>query len=131
MLEAYSGCVLIVSHDRAFMENVVDAMLILDGTGAVTPFTGRYSAYLRRVEDALEAAAAEQERLRQQERAERAAVAAERAPVLAADSKVWPASSPVVLICFQRKDTITNHRLTQAVCCSVAWPSVLSITCRL
>jgi translation initiation factor RLI1 len=35
LLEAYSGCVLIVSHDKAFMEHVVDSMLVLDGSGKV------------------------------------------------------------------------------------------------
>lgn len=77
MLEAYSGCVIIVSHDRAFMENVVDSMLVLDGTGAVQRFTGRYSAYLRQVEKAAaaasEAAAAAADEARRASAAEKAA----------------------------------------------------------
>ena len=80
MLEAYSGCVLIVSHDRAFMENVVDAMLILDGSGSVRRFAGRYSAYLKQVQAATaathEAAAAAADEERRAASAERASSAA-------------------------------------------------------
>jgi ATPase subunit of ABC transporter with duplicated ATPase domains len=43
MLEAYTGTVLIVSHDRAFMQHAVDTMLIMDGTGSVNV---RPSVYL-------------------------------------------------------------------------------------
>ena len=79
LLEAYSGCVLIVSHDKAFMENVVDAMLILDGSGAVQLYNGRYSDYLKLIDRRLRAAAAaaeEEEAARRREAAEERAAAA-------------------------------------------------------
>lgn len=45
-LEGYSGCLVVVSHDRCFMDKTVDTMLILDGSGMVSGFVGTCSEYL-------------------------------------------------------------------------------------
>ena len=39
----FSGTLLLVSHDRAFLDNVVTDLLVLDGSGAVQDFVGGYS----------------------------------------------------------------------------------------
>jgi ATP-binding cassette subfamily F protein uup len=39
----YAGTVLLVSHDRAFMDNVVTSLIVLDGTGNVDECVGGYS----------------------------------------------------------------------------------------
>lgn len=44
-LEAFSGCVIIVSHDRFFMDRVVGHLLCLEGNGVVRDFPGNYSLY--------------------------------------------------------------------------------------
>ena len=44
-LEEYSGCLLVVSHDRTFLEHIVDYFLILDGSGSVLGFSGSWSEY--------------------------------------------------------------------------------------
>ncbi len=44
-LESYEGCLLVVSHDRSFLENIVDFFLILDGSGTVRGFSGSWSEY--------------------------------------------------------------------------------------
>ncbi len=44
-IEGYSGCVLIVSHDRYFMDRIVDHCLIFEGEGIVRDFPGNYSEY--------------------------------------------------------------------------------------
>jgi ABC transport system ATP-binding/permease protein len=85
LLEAYSGCVVIVSHDKAFMENVVDSMLLLDGSGPVQRFNGRYSEYLSMI-DRQQAAAAEA--TRKEERLAAVTVSSNKAE-LATLSKVW------------------------------------------
>ena len=41
----YPGCVLIVSHDRYFMDRLVDHLLVFEGEGVVTDFPGNYSQY--------------------------------------------------------------------------------------
>lgn len=46
LLESYLGCVLVVSHDKAFMTNVVDSMFVLEGDGLVRKFNGKYEEYL-------------------------------------------------------------------------------------
>ena len=45
-LEGYGGCLVVVSHDRCFMDKTVDTMLILDGSGMVSGFVGTCSEYL-------------------------------------------------------------------------------------
>jgi len=52
-LRAYEGAILIVSHDRAFMENLVDHVAEID-LGQIKVYTGTYSAYIAARELALE-----------------------------------------------------------------------------
>ena len=44
-LSEYQGCLLIVSHDRYFMDRLVDHLLVLEGDGFVRDFPGNYSQY--------------------------------------------------------------------------------------
>lgn len=41
----YQGCLLIVSHDRYFMNRLVDHLLVMEGDGAIRDFPGNYSQY--------------------------------------------------------------------------------------
>ncbi len=45
-LVEYSGTLLLVSHDRAFLDNVVTNVYVLDGSGQVEEFIGGYSDWL-------------------------------------------------------------------------------------
>ncbi len=47
----YKGCLLIVSHDRYFMDQVVDQLFVFEGGGEVRGFTGNYSEYREFVEN--------------------------------------------------------------------------------
>ncbi len=42
---AFKGCVMIVSHDRAFLDRTTDYLFLFDGTGGIKGYTGNYSAY--------------------------------------------------------------------------------------
>jgi ATP-binding cassette subfamily F protein uup len=42
----YEGTLLLVSHDRAFLDNVVTSVFVLDGSGVVNEFVGGYSDWL-------------------------------------------------------------------------------------
>jgi ATP-binding cassette subfamily F protein uup len=44
-LTDYPGCLLIVSHDRYFMDRLVDHLFVFEGNGAVKDFPGNYSNY--------------------------------------------------------------------------------------
>lgn len=44
-LNEYPGCVLIVSHDRYFMDKVVDELMIFEGNGKISQFIGNYTHY--------------------------------------------------------------------------------------
>ena len=52
-IAAYEGAVLIVSHDRAFMDACVDHVAALENR-RITVYTGNYSSYLKQREDNLE-----------------------------------------------------------------------------
>ena len=47
LLSDYQGTLLLVSHDRAFLDNVVSSTLVLEGDGKVGEYVGGYSDWLR------------------------------------------------------------------------------------
>ena len=44
-LQDFPGCVIVVSHDRYFMDKVVDHLLVFKGEGEVKDFPGNYTQY--------------------------------------------------------------------------------------
>lgn len=44
-LADYAGCLLIVSHDRYFMDRLVDHLFVFEGDGQIRDFPGNYSQY--------------------------------------------------------------------------------------
>lgn len=44
-LQQFQGCVIVVSHDRYFMDKVVDHLLVFQGQGDIRNFPGNYSQY--------------------------------------------------------------------------------------
>lgn len=44
-LESFSGCVLIVTHDRYFMDTLADHLFIFEGSGRIRDFNGNYTDY--------------------------------------------------------------------------------------
>jgi len=41
----FPGCLIVVSHDRYFMDKIVDHLFVFSGTGAIADFPGNYSDY--------------------------------------------------------------------------------------
>ena len=50
-LAAFKGCVIVVSHDRYFMDKVVDHVLVFKGEGEIKDFPGNYTQYRDVVND--------------------------------------------------------------------------------
>jgi ATP-binding cassette subfamily F protein uup len=44
-LQSFKGCLIVISHDRYFMDKVVDHLLIFHGNGEIQDFPGNYSQY--------------------------------------------------------------------------------------
>ena len=63
-LQQYKGCLIVVSHDRYFMDQVVDQLFVFEGDGIIRGFTGNYSDYKAYLE--------EQEKLRKEALPEKA-----------------------------------------------------------
>ncbi len=76
-LRNFKGCVIVVSHDRYFMDKVVDHLLVFQGQGDVRDFPGNYTQYREWKEEKLEF-----EREQQKKQADKAknAPMAERQP---------------------------------------------------
>ncbi|MCD8482891.1 MAG: ATP-binding cassette domain-containing protein [Verrucomicrobia bacterium] len=56
LLADFQGTLLLVSHDRAFLNNVTTALLVFEGQGMITPVSGGYDdylLYLQRKQDTL------------------------------------------------------------------------------
>lgn len=50
----YAGCILIISHDRYFMDKLVDHLFVFEGDGLVSDFPGNYAQYrIRQLESTL------------------------------------------------------------------------------
>lgn len=54
-LESFGGCLMIVSHDRYFMDRLVDHLFVFEGNGEVRDFPGNYSDYKHEVLQKAEA----------------------------------------------------------------------------
>ena len=50
-LLGYKGCLLIVSHDRYFMDKIADTMFIMEEDGGISGFVGKCSEYLEYLEE--------------------------------------------------------------------------------
>ncbi|MEY3351042.1 MAG: hypothetical protein RIQ50_1153 [Bacteroidota bacterium] len=44
-LEEFQGCIVIISHDRYFMDRIVDHLLVFEGEGVIRDFPGNYADY--------------------------------------------------------------------------------------
>jgi ATP-binding cassette subfamily F protein uup len=53
-LSEFTGCLLIVSHDRYFMDRLVDHLFVFEGGGIISDFPGNYSQYRDQVKAAPE-----------------------------------------------------------------------------
>ncbi len=69
-LASFKGCVMVVSHDRFFMDKVVDHLMVFRGAGKLQDYPGNYSQYRewKAEEDAKERAIANEESRKEKER---------------------------------------------------------------
>ncbi|MBR4883471.1 MAG: ABC-F family ATP-binding cassette domain-containing protein, partial [Bacteroidales bacterium] len=75
-LKDFPGSLIIVSHDRFFLDKLADHLFIFEGNGAIKDFVGSYSGYRQYVKDKeAERKAKERELAEKQARAEAAAAA--------------------------------------------------------
>lgn len=69
-LQDYGGCLIVISHDRYFMDKVADHLLVFQGGGRIKDFPGSYSDYLewKRLKESEERAAGSRENKKTQEK---------------------------------------------------------------
>jgi ATP-binding cassette subfamily F protein uup len=65
-LMEFPGCVIMVSHDRYFMDKIVDHLFVLEGNGKCIDFNGDYSAYRQIAKEKLQATKREEKIVSQQ-----------------------------------------------------------------
>lgn len=69
-LQGYGGCLIVISHDRYFMDKVADHLLVFQGGGQIKDFPGNYSDYLewKRLKESGERAVGSRENKKIQEK---------------------------------------------------------------
>ena len=72
MLAAYEGTVLLVSHDREFLDAIVESTLVLEGDGRVKAYAGGYAAWHARREERQRLEKADRKSRPKQQKAPRA-----------------------------------------------------------
>ena len=72
-LRSYKGCLLVVSHDRFFLDETVDQLFVFEGDGKVKGFMGNYSQYHEYLENKAKEEKREIAAQKQETRAERPA----------------------------------------------------------
>jgi len=82
-LTEYTGCLVVVSHDRYFMDKVVDHLLVFEGGGRVRRFEGTFTEY-------IDAKKAEEDAAKRAVSASSALAAADRAAAGARDASPTP-----------------------------------------
>eukprot|EP00899_Mesostigma_viride_P016613 jgi/Mesvir1/24953/Mv16926-RA.1 len=88
-LHSFAGVVVMVSHDRAFIDSIAQSLFILEGDGVVSSFEGSFSEYQLAKKEMEEA-----ERKAQQAAADKAAAAAASKAAPAAASKPATKAAP-------------------------------------
>ena len=73
-LQTYKGCLLVVSHDRFFLDQTVDQLFVFEGDGKVKGFMGNYSQYREYLEEKNKEEKREQAAQKQEARAEKPTV---------------------------------------------------------
>ncbi|MDB2479632.1 ABC transporter ATP-binding protein, partial [Crocinitomicaceae bacterium] len=48
-LRSFQGCLIVVSHDRYFMDKMVDHMFVFKGNGEISDILGNYSVYRKKL----------------------------------------------------------------------------------
>jgi ATP-binding cassette subfamily F protein uup len=59
-LTEYKGCLIVISHDRYFLDNIVDHLFVMQGNGVVKDFPGNYSDYRSWLDEQARQQAAEE-----------------------------------------------------------------------
>lgn len=57
-LREFEGCVLVISHDRFFLDSIVDHLFVMEGNGKITDFPGGYTEWREHKREIQAAAAA-------------------------------------------------------------------------
>ena len=84
-LMEFPGCIIVVSHDRFFMDKIVDHLFVFEGNGQIKDFNGDYSEY-REILKEREREQRRQERAEQQKSKEQEQAQSER-PRLSQDER--------------------------------------------
>lgn len=67
---SFNGCLIVISHDRNFLDNIVDHLFVFEGNGNIKDFPGNYSDYRNWLSEQakLQAQASPQEKQKSQEK---------------------------------------------------------------
>lgn len=113
-LENYQGCLLVVSHDRYFMDKVCDSLFILEDDGNISGFVGKCSEYIQFREEKLrdEELSARTEKAKKQEETGKSCVAeksSEKRKRTFKEQKEFEAIEQEILILEEKKSALEKQ----------------------
>ncbi len=113
-LENYQGCLLVVSHDRYFMDKVCDSLFILEDDGNISGFVGKCSEYIQFREEKLRDAelAARSEKAKKQDESEKSCAAgnsAEKRKRTFKEQKEFEAIEQEILVLEDKKSALEKQ----------------------
>ena len=79
-LDGFSGCLLVVSHDRYFMDKVTDSLFVFEGDGQISGFVGKCSEYIQFLEEKTREEKLLQKQLAEKEEKQKAVEPTEKKP---------------------------------------------------
>ncbi|MFT7229648.1 MAG: ATP-binding cassette subfamily F protein uup [Bacteroidia bacterium] len=91
-LADFGGCILLVSHDRYFLDRIVDHIFVFEGQGEIQDYNGSYTEY----------------RLEQEKQAKKEKKAAKKETTEAANEPVTAAAAPKTKLSFKEKYEFEN-----------------------
>ncbi len=65
-LQNFKGCVIIISHDRFFLDSIVDHLFVMEGNGFIKDFPGNYTEYRDYIKEQQKIAAQAQTEVKKQ-----------------------------------------------------------------
>lgn len=89
-LRTFEGCLIVVSHDRYFMDKMVDHMFVFEGQGSIRDIVGNYTEYRKKLADDKQADRQEKQDTAKKEAAAEREVAAVAAAAAAANVDLTP-----------------------------------------
>lgn len=108
-LSEFQGCLLIISHDRYFMDRLVDHLLVFEGDGVISDFPGNYTQYRLSLKEKEKEEPTESRRKAEPARTEQTAKPAEKRKLSFKEKREFEQLEKEIAALTKEKETVTQQ----------------------